>query len=92
MAARTRRISNDSNTRAKIRAGLLMKRLMDHILSDEDTMSQSQVRAALGLLAKVLPDLQSVQMDVTGEVATISREPTMSIEQWQQEAIEHQTH
>ena len=68
MAARTRRIANDENTRAKIQASQLINRLTKHILSEEDVMSQSQVNAALGLLKKTLPDLK--QIDLSGELDT----------------------
>lgn len=68
MAARKSRIACDENTRKKIQAGLLIKRLTDHIVSDDDTMSQSQVNAALGLLKKTLPDLK--QVDLSGELDT----------------------
>jgi len=70
MAARIKRIVMDENTRNKIRATQLIKRLTDHILatseSPDQLMAQSQVTAALGLLKKVLPDLSAVEL--SGEV------------------------
>ncbi len=47
--------------RTAIKTGLIVKRLNEHILSaNGDVMTQSQVAAARLLLAKVVPDLQSV--------------------------------
>lgn len=61
MAARDR-ISIDGNTRKKIKAGLLIKKLTDHVLSNVE-LSSSQVTAALGLLKKSLPDLGNITVD-----------------------------
>lgn len=66
MAARSKRIQHDENTRKKIQASQLIKRLTDHVLNDEVEMSQSQVNAALGLLKKTLPDLK--QVELSGEM------------------------
>ena len=57
MAARLRK-THQADIREKIRAGLLVKHLEDHALGKRD-MGKSQVTAALGLLRKVVPDLQS---------------------------------
>jgi len=62
MAAR-KNLSHDKRTREKIQATQIVNRLTKHIMGDAD-MSASQVTAALGLLKKTLPDLQSVEMDV----------------------------
>lgn len=70
MAARTRRIVHDENTRAKIQASQIVNRLQKHILGEVD-MSPTQVTAALGLLKKTLPDLQS--MEVKAEVENTHR-------------------
>jgi hypothetical protein len=67
MAARTRRIANDANTRAKIQATQLINRLTNHALSDEDIMSQSQVNAAKVLLGKILPDLKATELSTSGD-------------------------
>lgn len=48
--------------RTKIRNSKLLNRLIGHVESETDTMSPSQVTAALGLLKKVMPDLS--QSDV----------------------------
>jgi len=68
MAARKNRIQHDENTRKKIQASQLINRLTNHILAEDDEMSQSQVNAALGLLKKTLPDLK--QVDLSGELDT----------------------
>lgn len=65
MAARTKRITNDANTRAKIKTTLIINRLTDYI-EDKIEMSQGQVSAALGLLKKTLPDQKATE--ITGEL------------------------
>ncbi len=59
--------------RQKIRATLLINRLEDHALGkitdenyDESGMTDSQVRAALGLLGKVLPNVSETKTELTG--------------------------
>lgn len=64
MAARTRKIRHDENTKAKIRASQLVNSLQAHVLGTKN-MKPSQVTAGLGLLKKVLPDLANVA--VTGK-------------------------
>ena len=46
----------------KIQAAQLINRLQDHAHAPEPIMDNSQVRAALGLLAKVVPDLKAVEL------------------------------
>jgi hypothetical protein len=60
MAARTRKIRHDDETRAKIQASQLINRLTDHALGTVE-LSQTQVRAVEILLKKSLPDLTSVE-------------------------------
>jgi hypothetical protein len=60
MAARTRKVRHDENTRAKIKTSQLVNRLTAHVLGTVE-MSPSQVTAGLGLLKKTLPDLQAVE-------------------------------
>jgi hypothetical protein len=60
MAARTRKIRHDDETRAKIQTTQLINRLTDHALGDCD-MPTSAVTAALGLLKKAIPDLAAVE-------------------------------
>ena len=59
MAARTRKIRHDENTRDKIQVSQITNRLTAHILGKVD-MPASAVTAALGLLRKKLPDLANV--------------------------------
>lgn len=51
------------DTRKKIQAAQIINRLEKHVFSDEPLLDASQVNAAKALLAKVLPDLQSVSVD-----------------------------
>lgn len=82
MAARIRRISHDDNTRAKIQTSQIINRLTKHVFGEID-LAPTQVSAALGLLKKSLPDLQSIEMtaEVT-EKRVVSAEP-LSIDEWQ---------
>jgi len=52
-------------TREKIRAGLLIKTLEDHVINGKE-LQPSQVTAALGLLKKCVPDLSATEH--TGEM------------------------
>ena len=61
MAARIN-AKHDEQTRLKIQTSQLINRLMDHVNSDTDLLSTSQVNAAKALLAKTLPDLAAVQI------------------------------
>lgn len=85
MAARTRRIFNDANTRAKIQTTQIVKRLTDHILGNIK-LESTQVTAALGLLKKTIPDLSSIEL--SGEVEqthkVVSGEP-LSEKEWAQQ-------
>lgn len=60
--------------RQKIKASQLINRLQDHIFSEVD-MTKTQVSAALGLLKKVVPDLQAMQVsgDADNPLTVISR-------------------
>jgi hypothetical protein len=49
-------------TRQKIRASMLMNRLVDHVLG-KCTMTPSQVRAAQLVLRKTLPDLKPIKVE-----------------------------
>jgi len=74
MAARTRKIRHDDNTRAKIKASQLINRLQDHFLGKVE-LSATQANVGLGLLRKILPDLAATEL--SGEVArtTVIRAP-----------------
>lgn len=67
MAARTRKIRHDEETRAKIRTSQLINRLEGHVFGNVE-MTATQVTAGLGLLRKTLPDISSVEH--SGEIAT----------------------
>ena len=84
MAARTRKIRHDDETRAKIKASQLVNRLTDHALGKVG-MTASQVTAALGLLKKALPDLAAIEH--SGEVKqTFAVSPEMpTMEEWEAE-------
>lgn len=64
MAARTRKVRHDDETRAKIQTSQLVNRLTDHVLGSID-MKPTQVTAALGLLKKSLPDLSQSDVNHT---------------------------
>ncbi len=69
MAARTRKIRHDENTRLKIKAAALINRLSDHANGKVD-LSSTQVRAIEVLLRKILPDLSDVKMEVDTQPVT----------------------
>ena len=83
MAARTKRIIHDANTRAKIRTSQLANRLTDHALGKID-LEPTQVRAIEILLKKTLPDLSSVEMN-----ANITTDHESALDELERE--EHQT-
>ena len=60
MAAKYRRWTPEV-VRARIKAGMLVKALIDHTLGNRE-MVPSQVTAGLGLLKKVIPDLSAMDI------------------------------
>jgi hypothetical protein len=60
MAARSKKIRHDQETRLKIQASQIINRLTNHVLGNIE-LSSTQVTAALGLLRKAIPDLAAVQ-------------------------------
>jgi len=64
MAARTRKVELSEAWKEKIRAGVIMDRLLSHV-NGEVELSASQVAAAKILLGKIVPDVQRTV--VTGE-------------------------
>jgi hypothetical protein len=74
MAARKIKIKHDDRTREKIKASQLINFLQNHVLSNAPA-TKTQISAALGLLKKVVPDLQAVQH--SGGM-TISHEEALS--------------
>lgn len=81
MAARTRRITQNDRTRQKIKVGLLIKKLSDHVLEGKP-LENSQVRSADILLKKALPDLTAVELSGEGggplvvEIVKLANSPT----------------
>ena len=65
MARTKRNAMNIEETRQKIQAIQLINRLQNHALKDA-TMSDSQIKAALGLLKKSVPDLANVEVSGPG--------------------------
>ena len=58
MAARTRKVRHDDETRRRIQASQLINRLQGHALGEVE-MTTTQIQAAQILLKKALPDLTS---------------------------------
>ena len=54
--------------RDRIKVGVLIQRLTDHMLGKLD-LTQTQIRAAEILLKKSVPDLQSIDATVKGDSA-----------------------
>lgn len=74
MAARSNKIRHDDETRTKIQAAQIINRFMSCVNGDIE-LSAAQVSAGKTLLNKVLPDLQSMQMDANvGMTVTIAKE------------------
>lgn len=69
MAARTKKIRHDENTRLKIQAAQLINRLQGHANGTVE-LSPTQVRAIEVLLRKTLPDLSDVRMEVDAQPIT----------------------
>ena len=66
MAARKLRPFHTEEIRAKIQASQLINRLTDHVFGKVE-LSNAQVRSAVALLAKSVPDLSSVTLTGPGE-------------------------
>lgn len=67
MAARTLRPKHSDEIRAKIQASVIIGFLTEHIHGNRE-MSQTQIRSAEILLRKSVPDLSSVDMNVSGSL------------------------
>jgi hypothetical protein len=63
MAARSTKIRHDDETRAKIQAAQIINRFHKCLMGEVELDAQ-QVSCGKTLLNKVLPDLQSVAMDL----------------------------
>jgi uncharacterized Ntn-hydrolase superfamily protein len=66
MAARTNRPTHNEDTRKKIQSSQLINFLQGHVFNGSE-VKKTQITAAIALLRKTLPDLQSIEggMDVT---------------------------
>lgn len=75
----------DEKVRERLRGSMLINRVEDHALGKVE-MTASQLKAALGLIDKILPSLSSVQMDakVDSTARVINAEP-MSETDWDRE-------
>lgn len=62
MAARTKKIRHDEETRAKIKAAQIINRLYGHVMGTVE-LDAAQVSSAKTLLGKVLPDMKPVDGD-----------------------------
>lgn len=79
-------------TRNRIRTAMLVNRLQNFVLG-QIQMSASQVQAAIGLLRKTLPDLQSIEHlgELTADVHLVSAEP-LTEDEWQRTYGEPRRH
>lgn len=69
MAARKRKLTLNDDWKERIRAGVLMDRLMKHVDGSLD-MTTTQLKAAEILLKKIVPDLarSDVNQTINGEL------------------------
>lgn len=83
----------DQKWRDKIQTSMLINRLNSFAMGGNDPktkkpieMSDGQIRAALGLLRKVLPDLASTEVNATHEHHYVAELPTVctSSDEWRQ--------
>ena len=83
MAARVKKIRHDDETRAKIQAGVIITRFMDHLTGKID-LSPTQVSVGRALLNKVLPDLSAAEIKAEVEHRSVMRmpEPAQAVEEW----------
>jgi hypothetical protein len=79
MAARTKKIRHDDETRAKIQAAMIIDRLQKGLKGEIDLNAQ-QVSIGLGLLRKVLPDLAQTDMNATHDVSDPLRQLLRNID------------
>jgi hypothetical protein len=88
MAARTRKILHDDETRAKIQASQLVNRLQDNALGKlKVEMTPGQVRSAEILLKKRMPDLSSTENKTEVVHRYVARLPEKALASttWQQQ-------
>ena len=91
MAARVNKIGHSEATREKIKADRIIERLSCYFFGEADrtgkvpALDKTQVLVGLGLLKKIIPDVQAVQH--TGEITTtyVARIPQVpdTTDQWE---------
>lgn len=82
MPARTRKIRHDDETRAKIQAAQIINRFMS-CLRGELELTQSQVSCGKALLAKVLPDLASIEHSGETNVRHVIADRPITADEWE---------
>ena len=81
MPARTSKVILHEKWREKIRASMLINRLRNHVLGRLE-MSNTQIRAAEILLARVMPTLQAMDLNAVDDegrslaIALVTYDPT----------------
>lgn len=70
MAARSKKIRHDEETRSKIQAAQIINRLYKNVMGEVE-LTSTQVSSANILLRKVLPDLQATTIEGTGDAGEI---------------------
>jgi hypothetical protein len=83
MAARTRKILHDDETRARIQVSQIINRLEKHILGLIE-LSPTQVRSAEILLKKRIPDLSSTEnkTEVTHRYVADVPQVAATVDEW----------
>ena len=89
--ANRKNLAHSELVRARIRSAQLVNRLQAFVMGKKDPktkrkidLTPHQVTAALGLLRKTIPDIQSIEHlgEVTAKVHVVSAEP-LSEAEWQ---------
>lgn len=88
MAARTRKIRHDDETRARIKTSQLINRLTKHAFG-EVQLSSTQVRAIEILLGKTLPNLAQIEHAGSVETRFVAEIPSVApdSDSWQQQHV-----
>ncbi len=86
MAARTRKLLHDDETRARIQVSQIINRLQNHILGKLE-LSPTQVRSAEILLKKRIPDLSSTEnkTEVTHRYVADVPAVAATVDEWQRQ-------
>jgi hypothetical protein len=80
----------DQRIRERIQVAAIVNILTEHV-KGKRKMRSTQVRAALGLLAKVLPDLQTIDLTAQITVRKVVRDEPLSIEEFERKYCEPPT-